>query len=168
MSSALNRKFIFLFAAIVAGGLLFSFFRPTTPQAAPAVRFQLLDGRVMEMAELRGKPVLVVFWATTCHSCLKEIPHFSKLYQELSPQGLEIIAVAMPYDRPDHVLAMQQTMKIPYPIAIDIQGEVVRAFGNVPVTPNTFVIDPAGFIVKHHIGLWDMPLLSGLLKSMLI
>ena len=135
---------------------------------APDITFQLIDGRKIVLAERRGKPTLIVFWATTCRSCLKEIPHLIQLYQQYKLRGLEIIAVAMPYDRPDYVLAMQKDKAIPYPVALDLRGDAVKAFGNVIVTPNSFLVDPAGKIVKHHIGLWDMNILISLIDAMLI
>ena len=135
------------------------------PVPAPDVTFQLINGSKISLSERQGKPTLVVFWATTCMSCLKEIPHFIQLYQKYKAKGLEIIAVAMPYDRPDHVVEMQKAKSIPYPIALDIKADVVRAFGNVSITPNSFLISSNGIIIKHHIGLWDITELSNLIRT---
>lgn len=150
---------------LVLAGIYFN--QRDLAQPAPEVAFQLINGQKISLANLHGKPVMVVFWATTCHSCLKEIPHFKKLYRDYAGKGFEIIAVAMPYDRPDHVVEMQRDKNIPYPVALDIQGKIVAAFGNVSVTPNTFLIDPTGKIVKHHIGLWEMSELTALIEEML-
>lgn len=130
------------------------------------VSFTLIDGRRISVKQLQGRPVLVTFWATTCASCIKEIPDLINLYDKFSAKGLEIIAVAMPYDRPDHVLEMVKAHKLPYPIALDIDARIVRAFGDVRVTPNNFLITPNGKIIKHHVGILDMSATGQLLQSM--
>ena len=134
---------------------------------APPVNFSIVDGRTLNLKQLQGQPVLVVFWATSCSGCIREMPHLIELYNELAPRGLEIIAVAMAYDPPNRVMAMRQQKQIPYPVALDIQGEVASAFGDVHQTPNTFLIDPQGRIVKQFIGRLDMAELRADLHSML-
>ncbi|MFV1997845.1 MAG: peroxiredoxin family protein [Acidiferrobacterales bacterium] len=119
--------------------------------AAPEINFTLIDGNRLSLKNLRGRPVLVFFWATTCQICITKIPEMNVLYRQLNPKGLEIIAVAMPYDPPTHVVSMATTMKMPYPVALDINADVVRAFGNVKVTPTTFLIGPKGNIT------WNKP-----------
>ena len=70
----------------------------------------------------------------------------------IETKGLEIIGIAMPYDRPDYVMEMVKHAKIPYLIAFDLKGEAVRAFDKVSLTPTTFLIDDKGKIVKKKIG----------------
>lgn len=152
-----------LFVALV----LFQGMQPAEPKQAPNIGFKIIDGRTLTLAALRGQPVLVTFWSTTCPSCIKEIPHLMDLYKEFSPQGFEIIAVAMPYDRPDFVLALAKKRDIPYPIALDIQSEAVRAFGNVNNTPTSFLIAPDGRIVKHEVGVMDFVQLRRSIMGML-
>ena len=101
-------------------------------------------------------PVLVTFWATTCTSCVREIPHLAELYVELAPRGLEIIGIAMHHDRPDQVLAMRKARHIPYPVVLDLQANAARAFGNVRVTPTSFLIAPEGRIMYRRTGALDM------------
>jgi len=134
---------------------------------APDVELGIVDGRTLNLKQLQGRPVLVVFWATSCPGCIKEIPHLIHLYHDLAPRGLEIIAVAMAYDPPNRVMEMRQQKQIPYPVALDIQGEVASAFGDVHQTPNTFLIDPQGRVVKQFIGRLDMAQLRTDLNSML-
>jgi peroxiredoxin len=137
-------------------------------QTAPDIDFRIIDGRTLNLKQLQGHPVLVVFWATSCPGCIKEMPHLIDLYHDLAPRGLEIIAVAMAYDPPDRVLAMHQHKQIPYPIALDVQGEVASAYGDVQQTPTTFLIDPNGRVVKQTIGRLDMAQLRANLHSMLL
>ena len=124
-------------------------------QPNPQLGFQLIDGRKLSLQDLAGRPVFITFWATTCPNCVEEIPLLSTLYRELAPSGFEIIAVAMPYDRPDFVVQMKQELAIPYPIALDLEGEAVNAFG-IRYTPNGFLLDENGRIIKHYVGMVDL------------
>ena len=131
------------------------FLAPPAPRLAPVVEFILLDGNKLSLADLRGRPVLVGFWATSCSPCVEEVPDIIALYRELHPRGLELIAVAMPYDPPSHVLAFSRRYRIPYPVALDVAGKAVRAFGVGPI-PAAFLISPEGNIVYHRIGKLDI------------
>ncbi len=122
---------------------------------APAASFRIIDGRRIELAALRGRPVLVNFWATTCASCLREMPQLVRLYRDLSPHGLEIIGVAMSYDPPSYVLSMARQRPIPYPVALDPDGLLSRQFGDIELTPTTLLIAPDGRIVWRHTGLFN-------------
>lgn len=143
---------ITLFAILVLGSIVYLWIAPSGIQQAPDVTLQLIDGKKLKLSSLKGKPVLITFWATSCPGCIKEMPHLSELYHELHPKGLEIIGIAMPYDRPDYVMEMIKRKKTPYLIAYDLKSEAVQAFGNISLTPTTFLIDEQGKIVKKKIG----------------
>lgn len=138
---------------LVAAGVLWLV--PGGLDRAPDVTFKTLDGDRFELAGLRGNPVLVTFWATSCRSCVKEIPHIIALHDEFGPAGLHIFGVAMAYDPPNHVLEFTRSRELPYRIALDIDGEVARAFGDVMLTPTTFLIGPDGRVAVHKIGEFD-------------
>ncbi len=140
---------------------------PTGLREAPPLVGQTLDGRTLTLEQLRGKPVLVTFWATTCPSCTEEIPHLVELYRELHPKGLEIIGVAMAYDPPDQVRAMVEQRQIPYPIVLDTQEHIARAFDDVRLTPTSVLISPEGRIAHYRLGLLDMPKLRDAIREML-
>ena len=95
------------------------------------------------------------------------MPHLIELYRDLNPKGLEIIGVAMSYDPPEQVRALAQQRQIPYPIVLDSQAQIARAFDNVRVTPTTVLISPEGRIVQYRLGLLDMPKLRETIESML-
>lgn len=122
---------------------------------APNAVFTTLQGDKLALANLRGRPVLVTFWATDCPGCIEEIPHLISLHNQFQASGLQIIAVAMPYDPPSHVLTMVNEKKIPYAVALDIDSRHVQAFGDIQLTPTTFLIDRQGVVVSHHIGALD-------------
>ena len=144
--------FISLFAIFILSSIIYLWMAPSGAQRAPNISLQLIDGKKLNLSNLKGKPVLITFWATSCPGCIKEIPHLIELYDELHSKGLEIIGIAMPYDRPDYVMEMAKRAKISYPIAFDLKGEAVRAFGKVTLTPTTFLINDEGKIVKKKIG----------------
>lgn len=156
-----------LFALVLVVALAYVWLSPQGLKEAPALSIRTLEGDSVELASLRGKPVLVTFWATSCTGCVKEIPHLIELYQEFSPQGLQLLAIAMSYDPPNHVIAMRDSRQLPYPIALDIDGNAARAFGDVRLTPTSFLIAPDGRIVREKIGEMDMPEVRAQLRAML-
>ena len=155
-------------AALIATAaiVLFTWHRPVV-QPAPEVTFRITDGRAIALTELRGRPVLVSFWASTCRECIREMPQMVQLYKELAPKGLEIMGVVIYYDRPDAALAVAKRQRLPYPIAIDIQAEVSRAFGNVQMTPTTFLVSPEGRIVRQRTGTLNFAALRKEITAML-
>ncbi len=126
-----------------------------TVMPAPDATFTTITGKKIALNALRGKPVLVTFWATDCPGCLEEIPHLVDLYRNYHERGLEIIAVAMYYDPPNHVVNMTKDKSLPYEVALDLQAEHARAFGDVRLTPTTFLITPDGSIALQKIGAFD-------------
>ncbi len=147
---------ITFFAILIIGSATYLWLAPSGAQQAPDITLQFINGEKLKLGSFKGKPVLITFWATSCPGCIKEIPHLIELYHELHPKGLEIIGIAMPYDRPDYVMEMVKSKNVPYLIAFDLKGEAIRAFGNVSLTPTTFLIDSQGKIVKKKIGEMNM------------
>lgn len=152
--------------ALLAGAALV-WFAPWEGERAPDVRLTTLEGESIQLSDLRGKPTVVTFWATTCVTCVQEIPHFAELYEELGPRGLEIIAIAMEYDPRKQVEAMVESRRMPYTIALDNDGSAARAFGEIRLTPTTVVISPSGEIVQRRLGMPDMERLRERLENML-
>ena len=135
----------------------FAFFRPDLPSLrnAPDVTFMTITGKAITMKSLLGKPVLVSFWATSCPSCVKEIPQLIELHRDFTNQGLTIIAVAMEYDIPSRVLQMTREKAIPYPVVLDPQGKLATAFDKVHYTPIHFLIAPDGSVADQSSGQID-------------
>ena len=134
---------------------------------APVISFKTTEGRDIHLQELRGQPVLITFWATTCPGCIKEMPHLISLYDELSGAGLEIIGIAMHYDPPNQVIELINQRQVSYPIVLDVDGSIAKAFDNVMLTPTSFLISPEGKIIKHKIGEMDMDKLEHQIKNLL-
>lgn len=132
---------------------------------APAVTFVTLEGQPIQLDSLRGKIVLVNFWATTCPGCIKEMPGMIDTYKQYKDKGFEIIAVAMPYDPPSYVVNFTQTRQLPFPVVLDAKGELVKAFGNVQLTPTSFIIGKKGQILEQRLGELDFVELKALLDK---
>lgn len=145
---------VFVLAAIA--GLVITLWPAPALHGVADVEFQLLDGRKITLASLHGKPVLVAFWATNCKPCIEELPDLVKLYKDLQPRGFELIAVAMPYDPPLNVQIFVQKQNVPYPVALDVEGKVVRAFDGVPYVPMAFILDSNGKIAYQQAGKLDI------------
>ena len=138
-----------------------------SPTRLPDLHFSSIKGEQLSLQQLRGKPVLVTFWATSCPSCIKDMAHLMTLYQRYHLQGLEIIAIAMPYDPPNYVVEMSKAKALPYPVVLDVHGDYVQAFGKVSLTPNSFLIAPDGQVALHQLGLLDMAQMQTLLEAFL-
>ena len=163
----LKETLLSLFAAALLGTLAWVWLAPTGLKDSPDITLLTIDGEELRLASLRGQPLLLTFWATSCPGCIREMPHLIELYEELSPQCLEIIGVAMSYDKPSHVLSMRKARNIPYPVALDIHGAAAQAFGNVRLTPTSFLIAPDGRIVFQKLGEMDMSKLRNNILAML-
>ncbi|MGD0960591.1 MAG: TlpA disulfide reductase family protein [Methylomonas sp.] len=122
---------------------------PFGASAAPDAVFKTIGGESISVADLRGKPALITFWASNCPACLREMPDLIDLYRRYGGSKLNIVAVAMYYDPPNQVLNVVHEKRIPYAVALDPFNELGKAFGNVELTPTTFLLDKSGRIVKR-------------------
>lgn len=152
----LRRAAYAVFVLATLAGLVVLLWPAPGPRSVADVEFHLLDGRTLVLKDLRGRPVLVAFWATSCKPCVEELPDLVTLYKELQPKGFELIAVAMPYDPPLTVQTFVREKQVPYPVALDVEGKVVRTFDGVPYVPMAFVISPAGKITHQQTGKLDI------------
>ncbi len=135
--------------------------------SAPDATFTLLSGqKVSTTSDLKGKVYLVNFWATSCATCMQEMPQMVETYNRFKSQGLEFVAVAMNYDPPMYVANYAQTRQLPFKVALD-DGSVAKQYGNVQLTPTTFVIDKNGKILKRYVGTPQFAELDQLLQKAL-
>ena len=134
---------------------------------APPSTFVLLDGSSQTADSLKGQVTLVNFWATSCTTCVAEMPSLVATYDKFKDRGYRTIAVAMAYDTPAYVVNFAQSRKLPFQVAIDNTGAVARAWGDVKLTPTTFVVDKQGQIVKRYVGAPNMAELHQLIEKLL-
>ncbi len=133
--------------------------------AAPDVTFSTIEGKQISMHELKGKVVLVNFWATDCPGCIKEMPELIKTYHQYKQKGLEVIAVAMHYDQASQVLNYSKSQSLPFPVMHDASAEVSNRFGQVSLTPTAFIYDKQGHLLQRTMGELDFNALQQLLNK---
>jgi len=119
---------------------------------APDMTFTTLKGEKFSTADLRGKVILVNFWATSCVTCVAEMPQLVETYNRYKDRGLDFVAVAMYYDRPDYVLNFTNERQLPFKVVLDLQGEAAKRFGDVQMTPTTYLIGKDGRFIRRYLG----------------
>ena len=139
----------------------------SSQSAAPESTFVLLDGSSQTTAQLRGKVTLVNFWATSCTTCVAEMPDIVATYQKYHARGFDTLAVAMSYDPPSYVVNFAESRKLPFKVALDNTGAVAKAWGDVRITPTTYIVNKRGQIVKTYVGAPNMAELHKLIEQLL-
>lgn len=120
---------------------------------APAFALTSLDGKKVSLADYKGRPVLVNFWATWCGPCKVEMPWFEEFRKQYSAQGFEILGLTDDADAgKDVITKVAQKSGVTYPILL-ADGKVQTAYGGLDVLPMSFYIDRNGVIVEQTAGL---------------
>ena len=163
--SAATRNFILLGSALTIAAALWVLVKHES--TVPEVSITTIQGEKVPLYSLRGQVVLVNFWATDCAVCVKEMPMMAATYRKYRARGFEALFIAMPHDRPDHVLHFASRNELPFKVALDVQGEINRAFGDIKVTPTTLIADKNGRIVKRIVGEPDFERLHALIERKL-
>ncbi len=121
---------------------------------APDFQLKTLDGQMLQLSALKGKVVLLDFWATWCPPCKAEIPHFKELYTGYKDRGLEIIGASLDEGGEGPVKAFVQQNGVTYPVGL-ADSRLAQAYGGIQGIPTTFLIDREGKIAKKYIGYQD-------------
>jgi peroxiredoxin len=154
-------------AALSVGAAALAYQSLGQRETAPPVSYVLLDGVKADSSQWKGKVMLVNFWATSCTTCVHEMPQIVATYEKFKSRGFDTLGVAMSYDPPTFVANFAESRKLPYGIAIDNTGEIARQFGKVQLTPTTLLINKRGEIVKRYVGEPDFAALHGLVEKLL-
>ena len=126
------------------------------PQPEDQLVFQRSDGAKQQWQDFRGKTLLVAFWSPTCVLCMKDVPLFNRLHQELQPEmPFQVLGLSMYYDRPDWVIETSEKFNMQYPVYFDTQKKLSKAFGEVVATPTSFLVNEKGEITYRHLGVMD-------------
>jgi peroxiredoxin len=136
-------------------------------QKAPQSSFVLLDGSTRTTADMQGKVTLVNFWATSCTTCVAEMPEIVSTYNKYKDQGYDTLAVAMSYDPPSYVVNFSQSRQLPFAVALDNTGAAAKAWGDIRITPTTYIVNQRGEIVKTYVGAPDFAELHKLIEKLL-
>lgn len=134
------------------------------PEIANAV-FTTINGKKISMESLKGKVVLVNFWATDCTSCVNEMPDLINTYNKYHNKGFEIIAVAMSYDPPAQVVNFATQKRLPFPVMHDGYAEIARKFGDVNITPTAYIYGKEGKRIQDTVGTLNFDKLHALLDE---
>jgi cytochrome c-type biogenesis protein len=119
---------------------------------APNVEFQTLDGQSFRLSSLRGRVVLLNFWATWCVPCRAEIPEFNAMQNELEARGLSVVGVSVsPVDTSGAIQSFQKDVKQAY-LVLRGAEEIGEQFGNGPGLPVTYLLDREGRIRQKFVG----------------
>ncbi|HLZ42857.1 MAG TPA: TlpA disulfide reductase family protein [Candidatus Sulfotelmatobacter sp.] len=127
-------------------------FSITKSGVAPDFTLETLDGQSMSLSGLRGKAVLLNFWATWCGPCKIETPWLVELQKQYGSQGLQVIGVAMDDSGKEDIAKFAQEMGVNYPVLLGKEA-VGEEYGGVPALPESFFIGRDGKIVDRIIGL---------------
>ncbi|MCF7763337.1 MAG: TlpA family protein disulfide reductase [Verrucomicrobia bacterium] len=134
--------------------------------AAPAWELKDQDGKTVKSSDLKGKVVILDFWATWCGPCRMEIPGFIDLHKNYVSKGLAVVGIALDKEGVAVVKPFAAKAGINYTILIG-DAKVQRAFGDVQALPTTFVIDREGRIVTKHVGYADKTTFENEIKRLL-
>jgi peroxiredoxin len=136
-------------------------------ETVPDATFTLMSGQKLTTVDLRGKVYLVHFWATSCATCIKEMPQMIQTHSRFRGEHFDFVAVAMSYDPPLYVTNYTETNHLPFKVGMDADGSLARQFHNVQLTPTTYLIDRKGRILTRILGEADFPALNRMIEEAL-
>lgn len=119
---------------------------------APDFELPTLDGNKLKLSGLRGKAVLINFWAT-CDACKVEIPWLVELQNEYGPQGFQAVGVALDNASTEDIAEFLSGMNVNYPILIDNRSSVEKSYGGVIFLPMTYFLERDGKVIAREVGL---------------
>lgn len=163
----MNGKLKATLGVVVVVIALCAYFIVAQKSVAPALSLITLQGEKLELNALRGKVVLVNFWATSCTTCVKEMPALVETHRKYAAAGYETVTIAMDYDTPGFVTAYALKNGLPFKIVHDADGAAAKGFGDIRLTPTTFLIDKQGNIVKRYLGEPDFAQLHAEIEALL-
>jgi thiol:disulfide interchange protein DsbD len=138
------------------------------PEPAPVVGLNLLDGNVLKLEVLRGKVVVVDFWATWCVPCLSEIPMFNQLQKVYKPRGVEVIAISLDEEGAAKVKPFLKAHPMDYTQIIGDEGTAAAFKVDSSTLPVTLLIDKQGRVRFRHVGITTKDVLEGEINQLIV
>ena len=138
---------------------------PVESKLAPDFSLTDLEGRKLNLADYKGKVVLLDFWATWCGPCRTEIPHFVEMQNKYGPEGFQVIGISMDDDAKP-VREFYQQYKLNYPVVAG-DDKLAERFGGVLGLPVNFILDREGRIHARHLGATDVSVFDREVKDLL-
>jgi cytochrome c biogenesis protein CcmG/thiol:disulfide interchange protein DsbE len=133
---------------------------------APNFSLKSAEGETIELAKLKGKVVVVNFWATWCGPCRVEIPGFLEVYKKYKPKGLEIVGISLDESGWEVVRPFVEKNRISYPVVIG-DSKIASDYGGIRAIPTTFIVNKQGNVVDGHLGLLQKTQLEKMIKKLL-
>jgi thiol-disulfide isomerase/thioredoxin len=141
-------------------------FGPAKGSAAPDFELKSLDGKSVQLSSLKGKAVLVNFWATWCEPCKIEMPWLVDLQKKYGPDGLQIVGVAMDDSGEKTISDFARKMQVNYTILLGTE-KVADQWGGVDGLPTSFFLDRDGKVVDRAMGLVSESVIEDAIKKSL-
>lgn len=154
---------LFIIATVLFATALYA--QNDTKRLAPNFSLKQSDGTTVELAKLKGKVVVVNFWATWCPPCRAEIPDFIKVQEQYKSKGLVIVGISLDQKGWPAINAFAAKTKFNYPIVLG-NDQVVEAYGGVDAIPTSFIIDKKGYIVDKQVGMLTNDVLQQKIKTL--
>lgn len=123
---------------------------PLKGNLAPDFQLQDFDGQTISLSNLRGKPVLLNFWATWCGPCVHEMPFIQQIYEEWSGKGLVLLTINV-RETSSKAKAFMKSHDLSFPVLLDTRGSVADKY-YIRGIPTTFLIDKDGLIAGYKVG----------------
>lgn len=130
-------------------------FMSTQKKLVPQIDMLTISGETISTEDLRGSVYLVNFWATDCPGCIEEMPGLIDTFNKYKNNNFTVIAVSMFYDPPSRVLSYAEKNKLPFPVTLDLDKNIMNSFDDIKLTPTSVLINKKGQVVNTIIGVLD-------------
>ena len=132
----------------------------------PVFQLKDVDENEFDSSQLKGKVVILDFWATWCPPCRMEIPHFQALHEKYEDKGLAVVGVSLDSEGAYVVKPFMENNKVTYTMLLAGQ-QIANKFGGIRAIPTTFVVDRSGKIVKKYVGYREQSVFENDIKELL-
>ena len=130
-------------------------FMSTQKKLVPQNDMLTISGETISTKDLKGSVYLVNFWATDCPGCIEEMPGLIDTFNKYKNKNFTVIAVSMFYDPPSRVLSYTEKNKLPFPVTLDLDKNIMNSFDDIKLTPTSVLINKKGQVVNTIIGVLD-------------
>ncbi len=157
-----------LLLALAGVGVGWQSITPSPPARDRARPFTVrtLDGRTLRLSDLRGRPVIVDFWATWCAPCRVSMPLLSRMQDRFAREGLVVVGLSVDDVAPQDVRSFAERMRVRFPVAMASES-VMEDYGPIRSIPTTVFIDRRGHIVRRVVGYLDRETLESFVREIL-
>lgn len=146
------KKFSIIIFILISITLIFM---STQKKLVPQIDMLTISGETISTEDLRGSVYLVNFWATDCPGCIEEMPGLIDTFNKYKNNNFTVIAVSMFYDPPSRVLSYAEKNKLPFPVTLDLDKNIMNSFDDIKLTPTSVLINKKGQVVNTLIGVLD-------------